>query len=447
MFSDEWQGGGCGRSSEYLAVQVQCAGDPPPRPPPGPLPPPTPPGPPLTAFGTAKARQLWIATQLANARHHGLDGLAIDIEVSSASERAILTSLVEEGSAAFRADNPHALLAFSVSPYPTNDGRTGNLLGMDYAAISQQVDVMFVMGYGTGGVPPVAFGGGRRASTIDAAAAEYARLGVAAHKIVVGILPGGVDFTCNVSSAPGAAGCTLPLDSRTGKPAGAALAHRPDSFPTHDWPGPTVAELLAGRTAGWDQATGLPFLDYRDADGKWHQLWFEDTRSICIKQQLVERRQLGGMGLFLADFLSGESNRTATMWGALARAVGDKSVCTSAKTRAAYDEIGRTIIRKQKPLPLRSPQAVASSTAVGRVNFEAPVFIGSVGDGDNRAHAGNFQQVDGLLFGDGGGNMARLGVTHDPIFIAVTQDGRGMTRTPRYFRWTDGRPSISQVGR
>ena len=171
---------------------------------------------------------------------------------------------------------------------------------------------------------------------------------MAARKIVVGVLPGGVDFTCNVSSAPVPTSCTvsasgtscamvarscvLPVDSSTGKRLAGAMVHRPYSFPTRDWPRPTVVDLLtraniSSRKLGWDNSTALPYLDYIDAEGAWHQVFYEDARSICAKQQLVSRMQLGGMGVFLADFISGHTNRTQMFWGALARAVGDRSVC------------------------------------------------------------------------------------------------------------------------
>ena len=126
----------------------------------------------------------------------------------------------------------------------------------------------------------------------------------------------------------------MPVEPGTGRPAHAAMVHRPFSFPTHDWPGPTVLELptqgnVSRRRLGWDEATSLPFLDYLDSEATWHQLWYENEQSICAKQQLVSRMQLGGMGLFLADFLSGQTNQTASIWSALARAVGDsKSVCS-----------------------------------------------------------------------------------------------------------------------
>ena len=338
VYSKEWQQGGnkCEKGTrKRLAVVVHCTGDPPPSPP-GPLPPAPSPGNstlgivPLAAFSTVQARREWIAQQLTDARHYGLDGLSIDIETSSATTRSILTSLVQEAAAVFRSANPHALLAFSVSMYPSADGKTDGLLGMDYAAIAEQVDVLFIMGYDTAGVPPVAFGGGR-ATAIGAAAAEYVRLGVAADKIVIGVLPGGVDYSCNVSAAPSSVGCVVPVDPSNGKPSHAAMVNRVFSFPTRDWPGPTVVQLLtwgniSGRLA-WDNATSLPFFDYIDQEGAWHQVWFEDAQSICVKQQLVSRMQLGGMGLFLADFLSGQTNRTQRLWGALVR---DKSVCTTA---------------------------------------------------------------------------------------------------------------------
>ena len=57
--------------------------------------------------------------------------------------------------------------------------------------------------------------------------------------------------------------------------------------------------------------------------------------------------------------------------------------------------------------------------AASRVEFSKPVYIGTVGFEDNRAHAGNFKIVDGVMFGDSGGNMQRLGAARDTIFTST----------------------------
>ena len=62
----------------------------------------------------------------------------------------------------------------------------------------------------------------------------------------------------------------------------------------------------------------------------------------------------------------------------------------------------------------------APPASAPRIVFEPPVFVGNAGFEDNRAHAGNFKVARGVLFGDSGGNMARLGPAHDKIFTSHT---------------------------
>jgi hypothetical protein len=63
-------------------------------------------------------------------------------------------------------------------------------------------------------------------------------------------------------------------------------------------------------------------------------------------------------------------------------------------------------------------QSGHSRDGYARVEFEPPVYIGTTGFEDNRAHAGNFKIASSVLFGDSGGNMARLGPARDSIFTS-----------------------------
>jgi hypothetical protein len=131
----------------------------------------------------------------------------------------------------------------------------------------------------------------------------------------------GFDFQCKPTPAVAPRGpgdCVVALDPTTTKPLHAA--RRPDSFAIASWPGPTIASLVAGSVTarlGWDEQGGQPFLVYAQNNLTWRQLWFEDARSITIKRRMSETMQLGGMGVFLGDFWSGTTRRTAAMWEAL----------------------------------------------------------------------------------------------------------------------------------
>ena len=267
------------------------------------------------------ARAAWVNKSFQTARRYGLDGLSIDIEANVMSTRSELTTLVAQTAAVFRADNPHALLAFSTTMYPFANYSKASPAVMDYAGIAKSVDLFCIMAY-----DPFGAHGGGRVDELQKGLAEYIRLGVPRSKLVPCIGTFGFDFSCmptKTGAPPEHAGdCTVVLDASTGRPVHAV--RRPDSFAIASWPGPTTASIINNATAlslGWDEECKLPFLVYEQSS-TWHQhvvpgLWFEDALSISIKRQMSESMQLGGMGIFLADFLSGDTPRVVGVWNAL----------------------------------------------------------------------------------------------------------------------------------
>ena len=76
------------------------------------------------------------------------------------------------------------------------------------------------------------------------------------------------------------------------------------------------AVTLAGQVGAgirFDQAAQSPFFRYRDADGKQHEVWFEDARSLRAKYALVNEYGLAGVSfwnlnsLFRTNFIVLES--------------------------------------------------------------------------------------------------------------------------------------------
>ena len=76
------------------------------------------------------------------------------------------------------------------------------------------------------------------------------------------------------------------------------------------------AAALAGRVGAgiqYDQAAQSPFFRYYDADGRQHEVWFEDARSLRAKYSLVNEYGLAGVSfwnlnkLFRTNFILLES--------------------------------------------------------------------------------------------------------------------------------------------
>ena len=102
-------------------------------------------------------------------------------------------------------------------------------------------------------------------------------------------------------------------------------------------------------------------------------------------------------------------------------------------------------------LPGLSPTAaVARNDAVGAgaLRFHRPSLIGHVGGGHNdehRAHAGDFRRINGTLYGDSGGNMARGGPALDGVFVSAAAAAGPWRRDESLFP-LDGRQMFNWPG-
>ncbi len=81
----------------------------------------------------------------------------------------------------------------------------------------------------------------------------------------------------------------------------------------------------SGAKRQWDLASKSPFFNYRreeeEAEGGagWHQMRYNDPRSLAIKYRRVARRlRVGGVGMWNANHLDyDDPEQVRTMWGAM----------------------------------------------------------------------------------------------------------------------------------
>ncbi|NWH80531.1 DIAC acetylchitobiase, partial [Piaya cayana] len=72
----------------------------------------------------------------------------------------------------------------------------------------------------------------------------------------------------------------------------------------------------------WDEIQEAPFYEYKDSQGRFHQVWFDDPRSISLKAEYVKRLGLSGIGMWNGDCLNyarepEAEQQTEAMWQAL----------------------------------------------------------------------------------------------------------------------------------
>ena len=66
------------------------------------------------------------------------------------------------------------------------------------------------------------------------------------------------------------------------------------------------AVTLAGQVGAaiqFDETAQAPFFRYRDGDGKLHEVWFEDARSLRAKYALVNEYGLAGVSFWNLNHL------------------------------------------------------------------------------------------------------------------------------------------------
>ena len=255
------------------------------------------------------ARDAWVAGLVATASALSLDGISLDIESNHVEQRDEMTALVAAVATAFRTWDPRAVVLFSVTMYPFANYSKAAPAVFDYGGIARHCDFFFIMGYDTFGYPKTAHGGGRL-DELAQGLQQYLRLGVPASKLVVGIGLFGFDFPCDATSEP-----TSAQDCHV--PAGTHPFRTPDLVPIASFPGPTTTELQTNSTgAQWDPVTSQPFFNYNNGSC-WHQVWYESEHSIALKRSMTDMMGLGGIGVFLADFIGTGDERAVAMWRSL----------------------------------------------------------------------------------------------------------------------------------
>ena len=155
----------------------------------------------------------------------------------------------------------------------------------DYAAHGQTVDYVVLMTYEWG----YTYGPAMAVAPIDKVrqVLDYAMQVIPAGRILMGVPNYGYDWT-------------LPFVQGT---AARSLSN-------------IDAVTLAGQVRAsiqYDQTAQAPFFHYYDGDGRQHEVWFEDARSLQAKYALVNEYGLGGVSfwnlnnLFLTNFIVLES--------------------------------------------------------------------------------------------------------------------------------------------
>ncbi|XP_062992902.1 di-N-acetylchitobiase [Elgaria multicarinata webbii] len=260
-------------------------------------------------------RKAWINQQVDLAKTQYMDGINIDIEqevIQFSDEYYALTALVKETTEAFHKEIPGSQVTFDIAWTPECiDKRCYN-----YTGIADSCDFVFVMSYDEQSqvwTECIARANAPYNQTL-AGYDRYICMGIDPKKLVMGIPWYGYDYTClNLSKDHVCSILKIPF---RGAPCSDAAGRQ--------FPYKIIMDRVNSSLSGilWDEQQKAPYLEYKDSRGAFHQVWFDNPRSISLKAAYVKEHGLRGIGMWNSNCLdySGGSvaqEQTEAMWNAL----------------------------------------------------------------------------------------------------------------------------------
>lgn len=227
-------------------------------------------------FSSARANLIfeseWIQNNLIDeilevVEEKGFGGVDVDFEFIDPEKRYDYVSFLQE--LRMRLE-PLGLPLFSALAPKTSDEQRGVLYeGHDYSGIGAAVNYVLLMTYEWGYTfgPPMAVAPINNVRKV----AEYALTRIPSEKLFLGIPTYGYDWTLPyVKGGPGARSIS-PVEA-------VDMARR------------------YGADISYDETAQSPWFRYTDNDGRLHEVWFEDARSITAKLSLAAELDMYGVG-------------------------------------------------------------------------------------------------------------------------------------------------------
>lgn len=197
----------------------------------------------------------------------GFDGADVDFEFINPSEKYDYIRFLQELRLSLE---PLGLPLFSALAPKTSDNQSGTLYeGHDYSGIGAAVNYVLLMTYEWGYTfgPPMAVAPLNRVQEV----ASYAATRISASKLFLGVPTYGYDWTLPYARGGSGAPSLSPVDA-------------------------TRLAAEKGVEIMYDETAQAPWFRYTDDDGRLHEVWFEDARSISAKLSLAEKLNMFGIG-------------------------------------------------------------------------------------------------------------------------------------------------------
>ncbi|MDQ0971341.1 spore germination protein [Neobacillus niacini] len=191
-------------------------------------------------------------------------GVVIDFEMVRPQDRENLNQFIQQLAAKLHQFKMHVLIAL---PPMTGDKVPQYYSGYDYQTLGKYADKLFLMTYNwhwpggpSGPIAPI---------NEIRPVLKYAVTVVPRSKLMLGIPQYAYDWTITGENRKGVSYSTQVAINRY-------INHESQVF--------------------YDEKAASPWFRYKDENGKLHEVWFEDPRSLLAKFRLVKEYGLGGMG-------------------------------------------------------------------------------------------------------------------------------------------------------
>jgi spore germination protein YaaH len=240
-----------------------------------------------TFFGSATAQQAFIDSTKALLVARGAKGVNLDFEGMGASSKAPFTAFVQNLSSQIKAVNPNYEVSIALYSVDWN-------AVFDIPNLTPSVDLFIIMGYDyyysgstTAGPesPLYNFQTGYNytcVSSID----YYLKQGVPNSKLLLGLPYYGRDWSTNSNAIP---------SGTTGASSNTRLFSTVKTNTSGNY---TAANY------NWDASSFNPAYIYQSA-GVWYQCWIDDARSLGYKLDVINERNIGGMGIWALGYDDG----------------------------------------------------------------------------------------------------------------------------------------------
>jgi spore germination protein YaaH len=207
------------------------------------------------------------------------DGVNFDFESVPAAMKTSMIGFCRRAVRGIKAALPAAEVSLATPAVNWSDG-------WDLGALAGICDYIIMMGYnyywsGSSTAGPVAPLSGETYNITKSIEDDYLAAGVPHNKLLLGVPWYGYDWP--VVSSTRKATTTGTGTSRT-----------------------YYSSLLLAETYGktFDEITGVPWLSYLSSS-QWRQLWFDDSLSLALKNDLVKSKGLAGIGIWALSYESG----------------------------------------------------------------------------------------------------------------------------------------------